>query len=165
MSRPHLRINCADPAEDSCPGRITVRVLAPSRTRLFQALLPLHGRSDRGVSPNQRNDDACPHNGPELSAHPPRSGGTPAHLSPLPCPGSKRATRRQNPQRPFIFFFLGCRPHLSSVRMIKVSRYPPSVIRNVLHSDRRMVSPQKRMTPGPEMSGETDSAEVIKKDF
>jgi hypothetical protein len=34
MSSPHLRINCADPTEDSCPGRITVRVLASSRTRL-----------------------------------------------------------------------------------------------------------------------------------
>ena len=34
MIRPHLRINCTDPSEDSCPGRITVRVLALSRTRL-----------------------------------------------------------------------------------------------------------------------------------
>jgi hypothetical protein len=34
MRSPHLRINCADPTEDSCPGRITVCVLASSRTRL-----------------------------------------------------------------------------------------------------------------------------------
>ncbi len=31
MSSPHLRINCADPGEDSCPGRINVHVLSPSR--------------------------------------------------------------------------------------------------------------------------------------
>ena len=71
MGIPHLRINCADPAEDSCPGRITVLVLVSSRTRLS------------------------------------KSGGQPAPLSPLPRPGSKRSTRRQNPQRPFIFFFWG----------------------------------------------------------
>ena len=34
MNRPHLRINCVDPGEDSCPGRISDRILAPSRTRL-----------------------------------------------------------------------------------------------------------------------------------
>ena len=34
LSSPHLRINCADPEEDSCPGRITPLVLASSRTRL-----------------------------------------------------------------------------------------------------------------------------------
>ena len=34
MSNLHLRINCTDPTEDSCPGRITERVLATSRTRL-----------------------------------------------------------------------------------------------------------------------------------
>ncbi len=34
MINSHLRINCADPGEDSCPGRITVRVLETSRTRL-----------------------------------------------------------------------------------------------------------------------------------
>ena len=105
MSSPHLRINCTDPTEDSCPGRITVRVLTPSRTFRFQTLLPLYGHSDRGVSPNQRTGDTCPHNEPELSSHPSRSGGQPAHLSPLPHPGSKRSTRRQNPQKPFIFFF------------------------------------------------------------
>ena len=93
MSSPHLRINCTDPVEDSCPRRITVRVLASSRTRLFQALLSLLGHSDRGVSPNQRNGDVCPHTGPELSAHPPRSGGQPAHLPPLPGPGSNLLVR------------------------------------------------------------------------
>ena len=34
MIRPHLRINCTDPSEDSCPGRITVCVLSSSRARL-----------------------------------------------------------------------------------------------------------------------------------
>ena len=34
MSGPHLRINCEDPTEDSCPGRIRERVLPSSRTRL-----------------------------------------------------------------------------------------------------------------------------------
>ena len=34
MISPHLRINCTDPVEDSCPGRITVLVLASSRTLL-----------------------------------------------------------------------------------------------------------------------------------
>ena len=71
----------------------------------FQALLPLYGHIVRDVSPNQRNRDACPHNGPELSAHPPRSGDQPSPLSPLPRPGSKRSTRRLIPQKPFIFFF------------------------------------------------------------
>ena len=79
MSSPYLRINCADPAEDSCPGRITVRVLPTSRTRLS------------------------------------KSGGQPAPLSPLPRPGSKRSTRRQNPQRPFIFFFFPCCPNLNVI--------------------------------------------------
>ena len=31
LSSPHLRMNCADLAEDSCPGRISDHVLAPSR--------------------------------------------------------------------------------------------------------------------------------------
>ena len=34
LSSPHLRMNCADLAEDSCPGRISDYVLAPSRTRI-----------------------------------------------------------------------------------------------------------------------------------
>ncbi len=70
----------------------------------LQALLPLHGHSVRDVSPNQRNRDVFPHNGPELFAHPPRSGGQPTHPVPLPCPGSKRSTRRQNPQKPFMTY-------------------------------------------------------------
>ncbi len=32
--QPLLRMNCADLAEDSCPGRISDYVLAPSRTRI-----------------------------------------------------------------------------------------------------------------------------------
>ncbi len=64
------------------------------KNKTLQALLPLHGHSVRGVSQNQRNRDACPHHGPELCTHPPRSGGQPAHPPPLPCPGSKRSTRR-----------------------------------------------------------------------
>ena len=71
----------------------------------LQALLPLDGYSVRGVSPNQRNRDTCPHNGPELSAHPSRSVGQPDHPSPLPHPDSKRSARNQNPQRSFIFSF------------------------------------------------------------
>jgi hypothetical protein len=74
----------------------------------LQSLLSLHGHSIRGVSPNQRNHDASPHNGTELSDHPPRSGGQPDHPVPLPRPGSKRSTRRQNPQNPFIFFLSTC---------------------------------------------------------
>ncbi len=68
----------------------------------LQALLPLHGHSVGGVSPKQRNRDACPDNGPELSSHPSRSGGQPVLLFPLSHPDSKRSTQRQNPQRPFI---------------------------------------------------------------
>ena len=34
LRRPHLRMNCADLTEDSCPGRIIDHVLAPSRTRI-----------------------------------------------------------------------------------------------------------------------------------
>ncbi len=75
----------------------------------LQALLSLHGHSVRGVSPNQHNRDTCPYNGSDLSVHPSRSGGQPDHLSPLPCPGSKRSTRRQNPPRSFIFFFSQCK--------------------------------------------------------
>ena len=55
---------------------------------------------------NQHNRDTCPHNGSELFAHPPRSGGQPVHLSPLLCPGSKSSTRRQNPKGHRIFFSL-----------------------------------------------------------
>ena len=43
MSNPHLRINCTDPPEDSCPGRIREIVLAPSRIRLSK---PSCHRSD-----------------------------------------------------------------------------------------------------------------------
>jgi hypothetical protein len=39
MSSPYLRINCADPAEDSYPGRISDRVLTPSRTRISRPLV------------------------------------------------------------------------------------------------------------------------------
>jgi hypothetical protein len=33
LVNPHLRINCTDLTEDSCPGRISDHVLSPSRTR------------------------------------------------------------------------------------------------------------------------------------
>ena len=48
----------------------------------------------KGTAKNCCFTDVCPQNGPELSVHPSRSGGQPVHLSPLPCPGSKRSTRR-----------------------------------------------------------------------
>ena len=52
LSSPHLRMNCADLAEDSCPGRISDHVLAPSRTRI-QALLPSCGNNDQSFpTPN-----------------------------------------------------------------------------------------------------------------
>ena len=86
-------------------GRARWSFACLSETPTLQDLLPLHGHIVCGVSPNQRNRDACPHNGSELSAHPTRSGGQPDHPPPLPRPGSKRSTRRQNPQKPFIFFF------------------------------------------------------------
>jgi hypothetical protein len=38
LSSPHLRMNCADLAEDSCPGRISDHVLTPSRTRISSPL-------------------------------------------------------------------------------------------------------------------------------
>ena len=38
MSGPHLRINCPDPTEDSCPGRISDCVLTTSRTRISSPL-------------------------------------------------------------------------------------------------------------------------------
>ncbi len=49
--------------------------------------------------------DVCPYNGPGLSAHPPQSGGQPAHLPLLPRTGMKKPTRRQDSLRTFIFFF------------------------------------------------------------
>jgi hypothetical protein len=38
LIRPHLRINCVDLPEDSCPGRISDHVFAPSRTRISSPL-------------------------------------------------------------------------------------------------------------------------------
>jgi hypothetical protein len=46
LSSPHLRMNCADLADDSSPGRISNHALAPSRTRI-QALLPSRGNNDQ----------------------------------------------------------------------------------------------------------------------
>jgi hypothetical protein len=52
LSNPHLRMNCADLAEDSCPGRISDHALVPSRT-CIQALLPSRGNNDQAFpTPN-----------------------------------------------------------------------------------------------------------------
>jgi hypothetical protein len=52
LSIPHLRMICADLTEDSCPGRISDDVLAPSRTRI-QALPPSRGHNDQAFpTPN-----------------------------------------------------------------------------------------------------------------
>ncbi len=56
MINPHLRINCTDPVEDSCPGRITVRVLAPSRTLLSK--LSCHSTDTASVVFPQTNGTA-----------------------------------------------------------------------------------------------------------
>ena len=67
-----------------------------------------HRKFVPGVNNRARNHDASPHNGTELSDHPPRSGGQPDHPVRLPRPGSKRSTRRRNPQNAFIFFLSTC---------------------------------------------------------
>ena len=72
------------------------------------------------VSPNQHNHDGHPHNGSEISSHPSRSGGQPTHLSPLPCPGSKRSTRSQNPKRSFIFFLVLLVYHLQNKKFLTI---------------------------------------------
>ncbi len=52
LSSPHLRMICSDLAEDSCPGRISDHVLAPSRTHI-QALPPSRGHNDQAFpTPN-----------------------------------------------------------------------------------------------------------------
>ena len=54
LSSPHLRMNCADLAEDSCPGRISDHVLAPSRTRIQSP--PAIAREQRpSISHTKRN--------------------------------------------------------------------------------------------------------------
>ena len=70
------------------------------------------------ISQNQRNRDVCPHNGTELSTHPPRSRGQPVHLSPLPSTGLKRSTRRQNPKVHGFFSFLKCPTFLKDTRFL-----------------------------------------------
>ena len=91
MISPHLRINCADPTEDSCPGRITVCVLVSSRTRLSK--LSYHCTGTVTVTFPQTNTTAT-------------RARTMDQSYPLIHPGSKRSTRSQNPQSPFIFFFI-----------------------------------------------------------
>ena len=105
-------VHCSrDRSHEQPPGTNPRARVSVIKNTSLQALLPLNGYSVRGVSPNQRNRDVFPHTGPELSAHPPRSGGHPDHLSSLPCPDSKRSTRRQNPQSPFIFFLFPSTTH------------------------------------------------------
>ena len=55
-------------------------------------------------SPHQMQPNVCPCNGPGLPAHPPQSGGQPAHLPLLPHTGLKRPTRRQDSQKSWKFF-------------------------------------------------------------
>ena len=65
-----------------------------------------------------KTHDVCPHNGTELSTHPPRSRGQPVHLSPLPSTGLKRSTRRQNPKVHGFFSFLKCPTFLKDTRFL-----------------------------------------------
>ena len=99
LGSPHLRIYCADLTEDSCPGRISDHVLAPSRTR-FSKPSRHHARTTTKRSPHQTPPDVCPRNGPGLPAHPPQSGGQPSYLPHIPRTGVKKPTRRQDSQRP-----------------------------------------------------------------
>ena len=53
LSSPHLRMNCADLAEDSCPGRRSDYVLAPSRTRISSPPAIARGNNDQAFpTPN-----------------------------------------------------------------------------------------------------------------
>ena len=57
LSSPHLRMNCADLAEDSCPGRISDYVLAPSRTRISSP--PVIARTQRPSISHTKCNPTC----------------------------------------------------------------------------------------------------------
>jgi hypothetical protein len=59
---PHLRMNCTDLTDDSCPGRISDRVLASSRTRFSNPSRHRVGTTTQ-YSPHQPQPDVSPHNG------------------------------------------------------------------------------------------------------
>jgi hypothetical protein len=57
LNSPHLRMNCADLAEDSGPGRIRDHVLAPSRTRISSP--PVITKEQRPSVPHTKHNPSC----------------------------------------------------------------------------------------------------------
>ena len=98
LSSPHLRMNCADLAEDSCPGRIKRPRVSTVKTRI-SSLLPSRDTTTKHF-PHQTQPDVCPCNGTGLPSHPPQPGDQPPHLPLLPLTGVKKPTRRQDSQKP-----------------------------------------------------------------
>ena len=57
LSSPHLRMNCVDLPEDSCPGRISDHVLTSSRTRISSP--PSTAREQRPHVPHTKRNPTC----------------------------------------------------------------------------------------------------------
>jgi hypothetical protein len=107
LNSPHLRMNCADLVEDSCPGRISdhVDVLAPSRHSSSQASCH-RGKQRPSISHTKRNPTCAPAMGQDYPIIRPSPGDNRPIYPSFPALASRRLPEGRIPKSHESFFFL-----------------------------------------------------------
>jgi hypothetical protein len=103
LSSPHLRMNCADLTEDSCPGRISDPVLAPSR-HASQASCH-HGTQRPSISHTKRNPTCAPAMGQDYPRIRPSPGANRPIYPSFPALASRSLPEGRIPKSHESFFF------------------------------------------------------------
>ena len=116
LSSPHLRMNCADLAEDSCPGRISDHVLAPSRTRIQSP--PAIAREQRpSISHTKRNPTRARAMGQDYPLTRPSPGANRPIYPSFPALASRSLPEGRIPKAMKVFYYIYvCLPLLTCRR-------------------------------------------------
>ena len=107
LSSPHLRMNCADLAEDSCPGRISDHVLAPSRHASHASCH--RGTQRPSISHTKRNPTCAPAMGQDYPLTRPSPGANRPIYPSFPALASRSLPEGRIPKSHESFFFPLCR--------------------------------------------------------
>ena len=104
LTSPHLRMNCADLAEDSCPGRISDHVLAPSR---HVSQVSCHRGTQRpSMSHTKRNPTCVPVMGQDFPLTRPSPGANRPIYPSFPALVSRSLPEVRIPKRHESFFWM-----------------------------------------------------------